>query len=76
MLIIMKVNCNDEGIEKAIQIIGNGGIIIFPTDTVYGIGCDPYNDDAIKKIYQMVNFQPWEYQLFLILKIRMFLPVI
>ena len=53
MLIIMKVNCNDEGIEKAIQIIGNGGIIIFPTDTVYGIGCDPYNDDAVKKIYQI-----------------------
>ena len=38
MLIIMKVNCNDEGIRKSVEIIENGGVIIFPTDTVYGIG--------------------------------------
>ena len=49
----MKVNCNDEGIKKAIQIIGNGGIVIFPTDTVYGIGCNPYNENAVKEIYEI-----------------------
>ncbi len=32
---ILKVNCNDEGIEKTFQVIKNGGIVIFPTDTVY-----------------------------------------
>ncbi|MDC4214148.1 MAG: Sua5/YciO/YrdC/YwlC family protein, partial [Candidatus Nitrosopumilus limneticus] len=37
----MKVDCNEEGIKKTHQIFQKGGIIVFPTDTVYGIGCDP-----------------------------------
>ena len=49
----MKVNCDDVGIEKAIQIVKQGGIVIFPTDTVYGIGCDPYNKKSVKKIYDL-----------------------
>ena len=49
----LKVNCNDEGIEKTFQVIKNGGIVIFPTDTVYGIGCNPYNANAIEKIYEI-----------------------
>ena len=53
MLIIMKVNCNDEGIRKSVEIIENGGVIIFPTDTVYGIGCNPYDTNAVKKIYEI-----------------------
>lgn len=50
---ILKVNCDKEGIEKASQIINQGGIAIFPTDTVYGIGCNPYNRDAVRKIYEI-----------------------
>jgi len=53
MLITMKVNCDDNGIKKSVEIIENGGIIIFPTDTVYGIGCNPYNENAVKKIYEI-----------------------
>ena len=49
----MKVNCNDEGIRKSVEIIENGGVIIFPTDTVYGIGCNPYDENAVKKIYEI-----------------------
>jgi L-threonylcarbamoyladenylate synthase len=49
----LKVDCNKEGIEKTVQIIEKGGIIIFPTDTVYGIGCNPYNLNSIKKIYKI-----------------------
>ena len=49
----MKVNCNDEGIKKSVEIIENGGVIIFPTDTVYGIGCNPYDANAVKKIYEI-----------------------
>lgn len=49
----MKVNCDKEGIEKASQIINQGGIAIFPTDTVYGIGCNPYNKDSVRKIYEI-----------------------
>jgi len=49
----LKVNCDKEGIEKAFQIINQGGIAIFPTDTVYGIGCDPYNKESVEKIYEI-----------------------
>ncbi len=49
----MKLNCDKEGIEKSFQIVKDGGIIVFPTDTVYGIGCDPYNKDSVDRIYQI-----------------------
>ncbi|MEK6870506.1 MAG: L-threonylcarbamoyladenylate synthase [Thermoproteota archaeon] len=49
----MKVKCNKEGIVKASKIIKSGGIVIFPTDTVYGIGCNPYNKEAVQKIYKI-----------------------
>lgn len=50
---MLKVKCNKKGIEKANKIIKQGGIIIFPTDTIYGIGCDPYNKNAVKRIYDI-----------------------
>ncbi|MEO2201869.1 MAG: L-threonylcarbamoyladenylate synthase [Nitrosopumilus sp.] len=47
------MDCNLEGIKKAVEIINQGGIIIFPTDTVYGIGCNPYNKKSVEKIYDI-----------------------
>jgi len=49
----MKVKCDKEGIEKAAKVVKDGGIVVFPTDTVYGIGCDPYNKKSVDKIYQI-----------------------
>ena len=49
----MKVNCDNDGIKKVVEIFKNGRVIVFPTDTVYGIGCDPYNENAVKKIYEI-----------------------
>jgi L-threonylcarbamoyladenylate synthase len=49
----LKVDCDDEGIEKTFQVIKKGGIVVFPTDTVYGIGCNPYNANAVEKIYEI-----------------------
>ena len=51
----MKVNCDPQGIQKASKIVSDGGIIVFPTDTVYGVGCDPYNKNAVDKIYKVKN---------------------
>jgi L-threonylcarbamoyladenylate synthase len=42
-----------EEIHKAYEIIKNGGIILYPTDTVWGIGCDATNEEAVKKIYAL-----------------------
>jgi len=49
----MKVKCDQEGIEKALEVINNGGIVVYPTDTAYGIGCNPFNKKAVKKIYDI-----------------------
>ena len=49
----MRISCNNVGIQKAAQIINKGGIVIFPTDTVYGIGCDPYNQKAVLSLYKI-----------------------
>jgi L-threonylcarbamoyladenylate synthase len=40
-------------IQNAFEVIKNGGIILYPTDTVWGIGCDATNEEAIKKIYAL-----------------------
>jgi L-threonylcarbamoyladenylate synthase len=43
----------NEEVHKAFEVIQNGGIILYPTDTVWGIGCDATNAEAIKKIYAL-----------------------
>ncbi len=43
----------DEEIKKVVEILKNGGIILYPTDTVWGIGCDATNAEAVKKIYEI-----------------------
>ncbi|HUH51813.1 MAG TPA: L-threonylcarbamoyladenylate synthase [Flavobacterium sp.] len=40
-------------VKNAYDVIQNGGIILYPTDTVWGIGCDATNSEAIKKIYNL-----------------------
>ena len=42
-----------EEIHNAFEVIQNGGIILYPTDTVWGIGCDASNEEAVKKIYAL-----------------------
>ena len=49
----MRVSCTDSDIKVAIKKIKDGGIIVFPTDTVYGIGCDPYNKKTISRLYEI-----------------------
>ncbi len=40
----------EEEIEKTIEVLKSGGVILYPTDTVWGLGCDATNPDAIKRI--------------------------
>jgi L-threonylcarbamoyladenylate synthase len=46
------MNINEE-VHKAYEIIKEGGIILYPTDTVWGIGCDATNAEAVAKIYKV-----------------------
>ncbi|KYC44988.1 MAG: Threonylcarbamoyl-AMP synthase [Candidatus Methanofastidiosum methylothiophilum] len=40
-------------IYKAVEIIQKGGVVVYPTDTCYGIGCDATNPDAVEKIFEI-----------------------
>lgn len=42
-------------LEEIVKILDNDGLIIFPTDTVYGIACNAFSDNAIKKLFQAKN---------------------
>ncbi len=52
----MNKNVTDE-IKKAVEILQNGGLILYPTDTVWGIGCDATNAEAVKKVYDLKKRQ-------------------
>ena len=41
----------DNAIENCANIVNDGGVIVFPTDTVYAIGCNPFNDRAVERIF-------------------------
>ena len=43
----------EDDIKKAIEVMRKGGIILYPTDTVWGIGCDATNADAVAKVYKL-----------------------
>jgi len=42
-----------EEVRKACEILKNGGIILYPTDTIWGIGCDATNEAAVKRVYEL-----------------------
>ena len=42
-----------EEIKKACEVLQKGGVILYPTDTVWGIGCDATNEEAVKRVYEI-----------------------
>ncbi|MBA2498680.1 MAG: threonylcarbamoyl-AMP synthase [Chitinophagaceae bacterium] len=45
-------------IEKCLQVLRSGGIILYPTDTIWGIGCDATDDKAVERIFQLKRRPP------------------
>ncbi|MFL6490586.1 MAG: L-threonylcarbamoyladenylate synthase [Nitrososphaera sp.] len=45
--------CSDEAVASCALVVKHGGVVVYPTDTIYGIGCDPYNDLAVKRIFSI-----------------------
>lgn len=43
----------EEDLKNALKVLKNGGVILYPTDTVWGLGCDATNEDAVRKIFQI-----------------------
>ena len=51
-----------EVIEKAVAVLRTGGLVAFPTETVYGLGADAKNEIAVRKIFQAKN-RPYDHPL-------------
>ena len=49
----MKQSDRHEDIQQALEVLRKGGIILYPTDTVWGIGCDASRPEAVKRIFEL-----------------------
>ncbi len=47
----------EQDIKNAVEVLRKGGVILYPTDTVWGIGCDATNSEAVKRVYEIKERQ-------------------
>ncbi len=50
-------------IEQVVDILKKGGVVIYPTDTIYGIGCDLFNRIAVDRVCRIKNIKPNNFNL-------------
>ena len=43
----------EEDIKQAVEVMRRGGVILYPTDTIWGIGCDATNEEAVRRVYDI-----------------------
>ena len=48
-----KMRFDKEDLQAALRVLREGGIIVYPTDTIWGIGCDATNEEAVRRIYTL-----------------------
>jgi tRNA threonylcarbamoyl adenosine modification protein (Sua5/YciO/YrdC/YwlC family) len=58
LLKIHPLNPEGRKIERVISVLRKGGIVVYPTDTIYGIGCDLLNRKAIERLCTILNIKP------------------
>lgn len=66
LLEIHPKNPQERLISKAAEIVTSGGVIIFPTDTIYALGCDAFNNKAIERVCRILGKKPEKANLSLI----------
>ena len=58
LLPIHPANPQTRNINTVIELLSKGGVIIYPTDTIYGLGCDIYHPNAVERICRIKNINP------------------
>lgn len=58
LLKIYEENPNPKAVRQVVDVLKKGGLIIYPTDTVYGLGCDIHNHRAIERICELRGLKP------------------
>ena len=56
----------DDDIKNAVEVLKKGGVILYPTDTVWGIGCDATNAEAVKRVYEIKQRDDSKAMIFLV----------
>src|SRR5438067_12494022 len=56
-------NPQERHIKQVVDVLKNGGVVIYPTDTIYGLGCDIYQHKAVERICRIKNVDPQKAQL-------------
>ncbi len=54
----MSLNVSTEAYRRAVMTLQEGGLVAYPTEAVYGIGCDPFNQAAVKKLLELKQRDP------------------
>lgn len=49
----MEFRYNKEDLQQALETLRNGGVILYPTDTIWGIGCDATNEESVRKVFAL-----------------------
>lgn len=58
MQVVRIVDGMPEAVQAAVEVLRRGGVVVLPTETTYGLGCDPRNQAAMGKIYRMKGRDP------------------
>lgn len=66
LLKLYNENTNQRDIDKVVDVLRSGGLVIYPTDTVYAIGCDALNVRAVEEICKMKGINPAKHNLSII----------
>jgi len=56
----------EDDIRESLTVLRNGGVILYPTDTIWGLGCDPTNSAAVEKIFRIKSREPGKSLLILV----------
>ena len=63
---IYEPNPSETEIAKAVKVLRDGGIVVYPTDTIYALGCDALNVRAVERICQIKGINPQKVNLSII----------
>lgn len=58
---VIKINANEpekEFVRKAAEVIKLGGLVVYPTETLYGLGADPFNEQALQRVFEVKGRDP------------------
>lgn len=50
---MLKISADEQAIDKAVRLVQDGGLVAFPTETYYGLGVDPFNTDALQRLFHV-----------------------